>query len=58
MKYVFPVLAVLLFASAAAATAADLAVTVNNASGRPVAFAVVTWTPAGGAVIPVSEKGL
>ncbi|MGN6364486.1 hypothetical protein [Asticcacaulis taihuensis] len=60
MKYVFPVLAVLLFASAAAATAAtaaDLAVTVNNASGRPVAFAVVTWTPAGGAAIPAAEKG-
>jgi len=37
--------------------AADLSVVVNNPSGKPVAFAVVTYTPAGGAVIPAAEKG-
>ena len=56
MKHVFPVLGVLLLALGGTAMAADLPVVVNSPSGKPVAFAVVTWTPAGGAAIPVTEK--
>jgi len=38
------------------ATAADLTVAVNNPSGKPVSFAVVTYTPSGGAAIPAADK--
>jgi plastocyanin len=57
MKHLFPVLGILLLALDSTAMAASLTVTVNSSSGKPVAFAVVTWMPAGGAVIPASEKG-
>jgi plastocyanin len=39
-----------------AAYAAGLTVDLKNTSGAPVAFAVVTWTPAAGAAIPAAEK--
>ena len=38
------------------ALANDLTVTVNDAAGKPVAYAVVTYMPAGGAVIPPALK--
>lgn len=56
MKRVFPVLGIFLLALGGRATAADLTVAVNSSSGKPVAFAVVTWAPAGGAIIPATEK--
>ncbi len=56
MKHVFPALGVLLLVLSGTAMAADLTVVVNNPSGKPVAFAVVTWMPAGGAVMPAAEK--
>ena len=56
MKHVFPVLGVLLLALSGTAMAADLSVAVNSPSGQPVAFAVVSYTPAGGAAIPAAEK--
>jgi plastocyanin len=56
MKHVFPVLGILLLALGGTATAADLTVAVNSLAGKPVAFAVVTWAPAGGAVIPAAER--
>jgi len=57
MKQFFAALGLLLPVSGGAAMAADLTVTVNGPSGRPVAFAVVTWAPDGGAAIPAVEKG-
>ena len=56
MKHVFPVLGVLLLAFGGTAMAADLTVTVNSSSGKPVAFAVVTYVPASGATIPATVK--
>lgn len=56
MKRVFPVLGILLLALGGPAIAADLTVTVNSSSGKPVAFAVVTYVPAGGATIPAAVK--
>lgn len=42
---------------AAPAVAADMTVAVTDANGKPVAMAVVTFTPNGGASIPASVKG-
>jgi plastocyanin len=57
MKNLFPILGILWLALGGTALAADLSVMVNSSSGKPVAFAVVTYIPAGGAVIPATEKG-
>ncbi|ESQ86630.1 hypothetical protein ABAC460_22650 [Asticcacaulis sp. AC460] len=54
MKALFPSLIVLL--AAPAAQAADLSVAINDTAGKPVSFAVVTWTPKAGAAIPASLK--
>ena len=56
MKHVFPVLGILLLTLGGTAMAADLTVTVSSSSGKPVAFAVVTYVPAGGAAIPAAVK--
>lgn len=59
MKIVFArlfVLIVCLFAAPVCALAADLVVSVTDAAGKPVSSAVVTFTPAGGAVVPVGLK--
>jgi len=56
MKCIFPALGILLFAPGTAAMAADLTVMVSNPSGKPVAFAVVTYVPASGAAIPPAVK--
>lgn len=45
-----------LFACASAAAAADVTVVVSGADARPVASAVVTFTPNGGAAIPAAER--
>ncbi len=45
-----------LFAVAANASAADLTVSVGDASGKPVAAAVVTFTPAAGAQISAANR--
>jgi len=42
--------------AASAAQAADLSVAVSDNAGKPVQFAVVTWTPSGGATIPAAMK--
>ncbi|ESQ75082.1 hypothetical protein [Asticcacaulis sp. AC402] len=54
MKTHFLSLFVLMAASAA--QAADLDVTVSDTGGKPVPFAVVTWTPKNGAAIPAAVK--
>ena len=56
MKHVFPVFGILLLAFGGTAMAADLTVAVNSLSGKPVAMAVVTYVPAGGATIPATIK--
>ena len=38
------------------ALAADIGVTVSDASGKPVSFAVVTFTPNGGAVVSAADR--
>ncbi len=52
MKHVFLCLALAFVA--APALAADLSVTVSDASGKPVKDAVITFTPSGGAAIPAA----
>ncbi len=58
MKHLFVSAALLVtavFASSQAA-AADLGVTVTDAAGKAVSFAVVTYTPNGGAVLSAADK--
>ena len=51
-----PAIGILSFALCGTAMAAELPVVVNNLSGKPVAFAVVSWMPSSGAMIPNAEK--
>lgn len=54
MKLLFASL--LLGLAASSAMAGDLSVTISDTSGKPVSFAVVTYTPAGGAAISEADR--